>query len=163
MRNIIFAIVFILVIFFGFRYLQGWLTEPISEVNMSEKEKDTYLEELNQITGEGLQDTTMTTVKQCFEMANAYNIYGCLSTMITDDDLLSTSESIEEEAKGRAIYDLIGNNKPIIEMNFKRLPESTEEEGIYEVSFLLLQESKRPIYTFTVKEVEVVKVIKEDL
>lgn len=160
MRKMIFAVVFIGVVFFGFRYLQTWLTEPISEVNMTEEEEDKYLEELNEISGAGLQDTTMTTLKQCFEMAHAYDLYSCIGTMIIDEEAFPTADK-DVSGKGKALYNFISNNKPIIEMDFERQAESTEDIGIYRVSFLLLQESKRPTYQFHVKENEVIKINKE--
>lgn len=161
LKKLLFAVLFIIVVFFGFRYLQGKLTVPISEINMNSEQEEKYLEELNEISGEGLQDTTMTTLKQCFEMANAYNTYACIGNMINDESFMS-SKGMDDDVKGKALYDLFSNQKPIIEMNFNRLDGSDDAKGIYAVSFMLLQESKQPIYFFHVKDTVIEKVMKGD-
>ena len=159
MRKLLFAVAFIALVFFGFQYLQKKFTEPISEINMTEDQEEKYLEELNEISGEGLHDTVMTTLKQCFEMAHAYNTYACLGSMIRDEGFM-TSEGMDDNEKGEALYNLFSNNKPIIEMNFNRLPQSDETAGVYEVNFMLLQESKRPSFILHVEETDIVKVEK---
>ncbi|WP_338657149.1 hypothetical protein V6B14_23220 (plasmid) [Sporosarcina psychrophila] len=159
MKKMIFGVIFIGLVFFGFRYLQSTLTEPKSEVNMNDDEQVQYLEEMNEISGEGLQDTIMTTLKQCFEMAYAYKTYSCLGTMITDEEFMS-SKDLDMDEKGERLYNMFSNDKPIIEMNYERSNASTELNGLFEVSFLLLQESELQVYQFNVEETEVVKITK---
>lgn len=126
---------------------------------MNEEEQNQYLAEMNEISGEGLQDTIMTTLKQCFEMAYAYNTYACLGTMITDEEFMS-SKGLEADEKGKRLYNMFSNDKPIIEMNFERSNESTDLIGVFDISFLLLQESKQQFYRFVVEETEVVRITK---
>lgn len=159
MKKMIFAVIFIGLVFFGFRYLQSTLTEPKSEVNMNDEEQLQYLEEMNEISGEGLQDTIMTTLKTCFEMAHAYDTYSCLGTMITDEEFMSSND-LDLDVKGKRLYNLLSNDKPIIEMNYERSDESTELIGVFEVSFLLLQDYKPKVYQFIVDGTEVVKISK---
>lgn len=126
---------------------------------MTDEEAEKYLEELNSISGEGLHETAMTTLKECFNMAEANNSYTCLATMINDDSFMP-SQGMEAEEKGKKLYETFGKGKSIIETEYKRLGDSTEDLGIYRVSFTLLQESEKEVYKFAIEANEITHVEK---
>ncbi|MEK4487927.1 hypothetical protein MHH81_20685 [Psychrobacillus sp. FSL H8-0484] len=168
MKKLLFVIVFVSVIFFGYQFLTEQFLEPSNETNMNEKEQQEYLDSFG-VMDENIQnETTMLSFEQCMEMSYAYKTYSCVSGMVGNDtttlvnmDVVKT-ENVDET--GKNIYNLFANNKAIIDMKVVlNKTETDTDKGlyVYEGTFDLLQDSEHPLYWITVKDGEIIRIEKK--